>query len=89
MNLTSLVSLLPALACPVGMGLVMWLMTRGSKEQAAGAGTADRLASLRAELGEVEAQQASLAARLDRLGADDPPVPAAEAAPVTPARRLA
>ncbi len=29
-----ILSLLPLLACPVGMGLLMWLLMRGTKEQA-------------------------------------------------------
>lgn len=91
MNATYLLSLLPLLACPLAMGLMMWLMMRGNKEQATsvtrvatgeapadrppGAMHADdRLAALRARLGEVEAQQTAIAAKLASLGAEDRPV---------------
>lgn len=97
--MSTLLALLPVLACPLGMGLMMWLMMRGKKDQAgpaaAAAGPDDRLASIRAQLGEVEAQQATLAAQLDRFRATDPSGSAGEAAlagttePVVSARRLA
>lgn len=92
--MSTLVSLLPALACPLGMGLMMWLMTRGSEDRAAtatadeaspDAGADDGLASLRAQLGEVEAQQAALAAQIGRFGAADGPGSTGKAAPTVAA----
>ncbi len=79
MNATYLLSLLPLLACPLAMGGMMWLMTRVNKGQP---GTAtpppaeavepgDRLVALRAQLGEVEAQQAALAGHVAALGEGD------------------
>jgi len=48
------------LACPVGMGLMMWLMMRGNKAQApqgTPAGTDAEIAALRAELDQLRAAQ--------------------------------
>jgi len=55
---------LPALACPIGMGTVMWFMMRGSKNTAAGAQQpaqpigpqARELAALRTEVERLRAQ---------------------------------
>lgn len=77
----NLLSFLPFLACPIGMGLMMWMMGRKRQEtgapqpsMASGAtaypGEDDRLARLRAQLGDVQAQQAAIAAQVERLSAD-------------------
>ena len=81
MNAAYLVSLLPLLACPLGMGLMLWLMIHTKKHQTppetrdagvpsgvAGARPADRLGVLRAHLRDVAAQQAALAAQLEQRG---------------------
>lgn len=67
---------LPALACPVAMGAMMWLMMRGGKSTAKASGTAQpsalspdqqaELARLRIEIDELKKNptpQASLFAR--------------------------
>lgn len=51
---------LALLACPVGMGLMMWLMMRGNKsegqpQQGAPSGTDAEIAALRAELDQLRA----------------------------------
>lgn len=52
----------PLLACPLGMGLMMWLMSRkGHGHDAAQPDTAADLARLRAELSELGAAQAARA----------------------------
>jgi hypothetical protein len=56
--------LLPALACPVGMGAMMWVMMRGGKKPAAPVPTAPvaadpELAALRAEVDALRTARAS------------------------------
>jgi hypothetical protein len=86
MNATYLLSLLPLLACPLLMGGMMWLMMRMDKGQP-GAATpppaeavepGDRLVALRAQLGEVEAQQAALAGHVAVLEEGDRAVAATQ-----------
>jgi len=50
---------LPALACPVGMGFMMWMMMRPGRQQSASAagGSPQELAQLRAEIDDLRAQQ--------------------------------
>ena len=57
---------LALLACPVGMGLMMWLMMRGNRQQPA----ADETAAKQAELAGLQAQIDQLQARRDHERGD-------------------
>lgn len=63
---------LAVLACPVGMGLMMWLMMRGgaSSSPQAAPPSSDELARLRAEVDQLRAAQRDRTP--DILAADDP-----------------
>lgn len=50
------------LACPVGMGLMMWLMMRGGKNRGGGDPGGQQVAQLRAEIDELKADRAARAA---------------------------
>ncbi|MCA1835396.1 MAG: hypothetical protein LC721_03260 [Actinobacteria bacterium] len=55
---------LAVLACPIGMGLMMWMMSRGHSAgpgSAAEAGARDEVAALRAEIQQLKAQRAHTA----------------------------
>jgi len=95
----SILALLPALACPVGMGLLMWLMMRGNQSDATGGQTSppagrataptltdagDRLVQLRAQLAEVLAQQAAITTQLEQLQAGGPLPQPGEIGPTEP-----
>lgn len=51
--------LLPALACPVGMGAMMWMMMRGDKKPVAPAAEDRELAILREEVDALRRAQAA------------------------------
>jgi hypothetical protein len=60
---------LVSLACPIGMGLMMWMMMRGqhhSGKAASGDDRAARLAELRAEIAQLKADQAAWHAAQER-----------------------
>jgi hypothetical protein len=52
---------LAVLACPVGMGLMMWMMMRGNKNDAGGAQTqsSQQVEQLRAEIEQLKAERAT------------------------------
>lgn len=55
---------LVVLACPIGMGLMMWMMSRGHSGQSdssADAGSRDEVAALRAEIQRLKTQHAQTA----------------------------
>ncbi len=75
-------SLLPLLACPVIMGLMMWLMMRTNKGEAMSPtrtpqatatdmAPGDRLSQLRVRLGELKTRQAEIAGHIERLAAEE------------------
>jgi len=75
-------SLLPLLACPIIMGLMMWLMMRSNRGEAmnptrmpgatvSDMPSGDRLGQLRAQLGELQTRQAEVAGQIKRLAAEE------------------
>lgn len=66
----SLVTSLALLACPVGMGAMMWFMMRGMNQPTKKAGGSDELAALRAEQQRLEAEVGRLR-ESEGAGTDD------------------
>ena len=95
-----LLAYVPYLLCPVAMGLMMWMMSRGARSSDTGAArqTAspvtvgdvsqpdERVGRLRAELAELHAHQDAVAAKLRQLSSGEPAEQPAAQVP-TPTRR--
>lgn len=62
MELTTLLPILVALACPIGMGLMMWMMGRnmGGQTMSAAPSEADRLHALHAQRQQLEQEIAEV-----------------------------
>ena len=67
--MTQLFYSIAVLACPVGMGLMMWMMMRGmghGSSSSAGAANADEVTLLRAEVDQLRANQRATSGSVPR-----------------------
>lgn len=48
-----------ALACPVGMGLMMWMMMRGQRKNGDSSGGQQQVSQLRAEIDQLKAERSA------------------------------
>jgi hypothetical protein len=54
---------LAVLACPVGMGAIMWMMMRGQRRGSAGPKGPDQVTELRSEIDQLKAERAAQRAK--------------------------
>jgi hypothetical protein len=69
-----LVTSLAVLACPIGMGAMMWFMMRGIKQPAKGAGDSHELVALRAEQQRLQNEVGRLRETTNATTRDEVPV---------------